>query len=128
MAGLDAFGLVVSDMAKSLAFYRQLGCDVPPDVDAETHVDIALGGGIRLMLDTVELVESIMPGWEPPRGGHRIGLAFRSDDPADVDARFHRLTAGGAVGVVEPYDAFWGQRYATVSDPDGNPVDLYAAL
>ena len=30
--------------------------------------------------------------------------------------------------VKEPYDAFWGQRYATVHDPDGNAVDLYAAL
>jgi uncharacterized glyoxalase superfamily protein PhnB len=24
-------------------------------------------------------------------------------------------------------DAFWGQRYATVLDPDGNPVDLFAS-
>ena len=28
----------------------------------------------------------------------------------------------------EPWDAFWGQRYATVLDPDGNSVDLFAAL
>ena len=28
----------------------------------------------------------------------------------------------------EPFDAFWGQRYATVRDPDGNAVDLFAAL
>ena len=27
-----------------------------------------------------------------------------------------------------PFDAFWGQRYATVHDPDGNPVDLFAPL
>jgi uncharacterized glyoxalase superfamily protein PhnB len=27
-----------------------------------------------------------------------------------------------------PWDAFWGQRYATVLDPDGNSVDLFAAL
>jgi uncharacterized glyoxalase superfamily protein PhnB len=25
-------------------------------------------------------------------------------------------------------DAFWGQRYATVLDPDGNSVDLFASL
>ena len=24
--------------------------------------------------------------------------------------------------------AFWGQRYATLRDPDGNGVDLFAAL
>ncbi|MFL6036949.1 MAG: glyoxalase, partial [Gaiellaceae bacterium] len=28
----------------------------------------------------------------------------------------------------EPFDAFWGQRYATVVDPDGNAVDLFAPL
>jgi catechol 2,3-dioxygenase-like lactoylglutathione lyase family enzyme len=28
----------------------------------------------------------------------------------------------------EPYDAFWGQRYANVADPDGNAVDLFAPL
>lgn len=27
-----------------------------------------------------------------------------------------------------PSDAFWGQRYATVHDPDGNPIDLFAPL
>ena len=35
-----------------------------------------------------------------------------------------------AVGTVvrEPWDAAWGQRYATVQDPDGYGVDLYAPL
>lgn len=29
---------------------------------------------------------------------------------------------------VAPFDAPWGQRYATVLDPDGNHVDLFAPL
>jgi uncharacterized glyoxalase superfamily protein PhnB len=29
---------------------------------------------------------------------------------------------------MEPWDADWGQRYAQVKDPDGNSVDLFAAL
>ncbi|WP_196453628.1 hypothetical protein [Planomonospora sp. ID82291] len=28
----------------------------------------------------------------------------------------------------EPFDAFRGMRYATVADPDGTGIDLYAAL
>ena len=28
----------------------------------------------------------------------------------------------------QPWNAFWGQRYAQVADPDGNLVDLFAAL
>lgn len=126
MAGLDAFGLVVEDMAASMDFYRRLGCAVPDGVESESHVDIPLDGGVRLMLDSAELIRSMSPEWSPPTGGHRIGLAFRCDDPADVDARYRRLVAAGAAPIAEPFDAFWGQRYATVGDPDGNPVDLYA--
>ncbi|MEU7604906.1 VOC family protein, partial [Streptomyces sp. NPDC041003] len=35
---LDMIGLVVSDMAASLAFYRRLGLDVPADADGLPHV------------------------------------------------------------------------------------------
>jgi catechol 2,3-dioxygenase-like lactoylglutathione lyase family enzyme len=53
---------------------------------------------------------------------------FGLDSPAEVDAMFERLTQAGHPGSLNPYDAPWGQRYATVLDPDGNIVDLFAAL
>ena len=28
----------------------------------------------------------------------------------------------------EPYDAFWGARYAVVSDPDGNGVGIMSPI
>lgn len=37
------------------------------------------------------------------------------------------LAARGASVAKQPFDAPWGQRYATVLDPDGNAVDLFAA-
>ena len=42
--------------------------------------------------------------------------------------RVGRDVAEGFDGEKEPWDAFWGQRYAQLRDPDGVPVDLYAAL
>ena len=42
--------------------------------------------------------------------------------------RIGELVAAGYHGHLEPWDAFWGQRYATVLDPDGNSVDLFAPL
>ena len=39
-----------------------------------------------------------------------------------------KVVGAGFTGKTEPFDAFWGQRYATVVDPDGNPVDLFAPL
>ena len=38
------------------------------------------------------------------------------------------LVEAGYTGEKEPWDAFWGQRYAIVQDPDGNGVDLFAPL
>ena len=48
--------------------------------------------------------------------------------PELVSEATGRLVEAGYRSHVQPFDAFWGQRYATVLDPDGNPVDLYAAL
>ena len=31
-------------------------------------------------------------------------------------------------GKKAPWDAFWGQRYACVLDPDGNQIDLFAQI
>ena len=96
MARLDAIGLTCADLERSTRFYRLLGLDVPES--GGDHVDIDLGNGMRLMLDSAELVRKLDPEWTKPTD-HAFG-----------------------------YDAFWGQRYATVLDPDGNAVDLYADL
>jgi uncharacterized glyoxalase superfamily protein PhnB len=125
---LNAFGLVVADMGKALAFYRVLGLDVPASADAEPHVDISLGGGVRLMLDTQATIRSFDSDWQPPSGGFRMAMACECASPSEVDSKYAELTAAGYYGHHEPWDAFWGQRYATVHDPDGNPVDLYAGL
>ncbi|HEY0697453.1 MAG TPA: VOC family protein [Micromonospora sp.] len=124
----DLIGLVVADMARSLAFYRRLGLDIPADADAEPHVEVTLPGGLRLAWDTAATIRSFDPGWTPPSGTAQASLAFRCDSPAEVDAVYAELTAAGAHGHLPPWDAFWGQRYAVVHDPDGNPVDLFCPL
>ncbi|GAA3127264.1 VOC family protein [Streptosporangium carneum] len=125
-AQLDVVGIVVTDMAKSLAFYRLLGLELPPEADGEPHVEAGLPGGLRLAWDTVETIRSFDPRWQSPAGGHRISLAFRFDSPAEVDAAYDELVSHGYEGHKEPWDAFWGQRYAVVHDPDGNGVDLFS--
>jgi catechol 2,3-dioxygenase-like lactoylglutathione lyase family enzyme len=128
---IDCVGLVAADMSRTLAFYRRLGLDVPEAADGEPHVEVALPGGMRLLFDTEETVRSFDASWTPPAGGgHRMGLAFACDSPADVDKVYADLTAPGAGGEghLAPFDAVWGQRYASVRDPDGNPVDLFAGL
>jgi catechol 2,3-dioxygenase-like lactoylglutathione lyase family enzyme len=127
-ARFDLIGLVVDDMPRSLAFYRGLGLEIPPDADSEDHVEAPLAGGMRIGWDTAAGVRSLDPSWSPPTGGHRIGLAFLCAEAAEVDQLYADLVGAGYVGHLEPWDAFWGQRYATVIDPDGNGVDLFAPL
>ncbi|MFE5940068.1 VOC family protein [Streptomyces sp. NPDC056470] len=123
---LDVIGLVVSDMAASLAFYRRLGLDIPADAGTAPHVEAALPGGMRIAWDTEEVVASFDPGWTRPEGGDRMGLAFLCDSPGEVDATYESLVAAGYRGHLKPWDAVWGQRYAVVLDPDGCGVSLFA--
>lgn len=122
-----ALGLVVEDLARSLAFYRNLGLDIPAGAEDEEHVEAALPGGLRLMWDRVDLIRSFDPDWVAPTGSSRVALAFECPTPAEVDKTYAELTRLGYHGHKEPWDAPWGQRYATVDDPDGNGVDLFCA-
>ena len=127
-ARLGLVEIVVADMAKSLAFYRLLGLDVPADADGEPHVDVALPGGLRLAFDTEATIASFHPARKLGSTGGRVSLAFGFPDAAAVDAAYAQLTAAGHHGELAPFDAFWGMRYAVVHDPDGTGVDLFATL
>ncbi|WP_298331971.1 VOC family protein [Haloactinopolyspora sp.] len=122
-----AVGLVVDDMARALAFYRALGLDIPAESDTAPHAEAALPGGLRLMFDTVETVKSFDPDWTRPTGS-QMSLAVECESPGAVDQEFARMVDAGYTGHLDPWDAPWGQRYATLLDPDGNGVDLFAAL
>ena len=125
MPALNAIGIVSKDLAASIRFYRLLGVTFPePDGD---HVEAVLPSGLRLMLDTLKLIKELDKEWTEPKG-HRMGLAFECASPAEVDAVHAKVTAAGHASKTAPWDAFWGQRYAQVVDPDGNVVDLFAAL
>jgi catechol 2,3-dioxygenase-like lactoylglutathione lyase family enzyme len=126
---LDAISIVTDDLAASLAFYRRLAIDIPAGAETEPHVEATLPSGLRLLWDTAEAVKSMNPDWvTPPHGQSRTSLAFLCEDPAEVDTLYAELTQAGHHGEMAPWDAFWGQRYAVVHDPDGNSVDLFAPL
>jgi catechol 2,3-dioxygenase-like lactoylglutathione lyase family enzyme len=124
---LDLVGIVTRDMRASLAFYRRLGLEVPEGSEDAPHAEAKTPSGLRVAWDTAELVEGIYPDYATPSGGHRISLAFLLPNPAAVDEKYAELAALGH-GHKEPWDAPWGQRYAVVTDPDGNHVDLFAPL
>ena len=118
--------MAVKEMQPTLDFYRLLGLDIP-DADGP-HVEVELPGGNRLAFDDEEIIAGMHPGWTPPSQQGRVALAFRVAEPAQVDALFEMLTGAGHPGTLKPFDAPWGQRYATVSDPDGTSIDLFCPL
>jgi len=125
---MTVIDIVVSALHASMAFYRLLGIDFAVDPSFPGHAGVDLPGGPHLMLDAEYLRGPTLDGWTRPRGGPRTFLAFQFATPAEVDAKYTELTSAGYVSAAKPYDAFWGMRYATVLDPDGNGVDLYATL
>jgi catechol 2,3-dioxygenase-like lactoylglutathione lyase family enzyme len=125
---LDAIGIVVEDLNRSREFYAQLGLQIPEDPEGHGHAEVELGGGLRLMFDTSAMVRNFDPEWSRGEGSPTASLAFSFATPAEVDAKHEELLAAGGKAHLEPWDAFWGMRYASLRDPDGNAIDLYASL
>ncbi len=118
--------IATKDLPRALDFYRLLGLDVPEPEGP--HVEVDLPGGNTLAFDDETIIAEMHRGWTPPTQQGRVALAFRVGDPSDVDALFERVTGNGHPGALKPFDAPWGQRYATVTDPDGTSVDLFCPL
>jgi catechol 2,3-dioxygenase-like lactoylglutathione lyase family enzyme len=124
---LNTVGLVVQDMAKSLAFYRAIGLDIPADEDAEPHVQYSGSNGYAIGFVSEAIVRQSDPKWSD-NFGNRVNLQFKFDTPTEVDAIYTHLISAGYESYQAPWDAFWGQRFARIIDPDKNVVNLFAPL
>jgi uncharacterized glyoxalase superfamily protein PhnB len=126
VADLNAIGIVSGDPEASIRFYRLLGVEMP-ESRGEGHFEATLHNGLRLMFDSEDVIRSFSPDWTR-RDGNQLSLAFECASPAEVDELYARVVDAGFHGGKEPWDAFWGQRYALVTDPDGVEVNLFATL
>lgn len=122
---LDMVGIVVSEMAKAIEFYKVLGFSVIGDPN-QPYVELA-NQGVRISLNTREMITGIY-GFEPESNGDKIELAFLCETVAEVDQVTARIKTAGYEIFKEPWDAFWGQRYAIIKDLDGNLLSLFANL
>ena len=124
MPSLNAIGIVSADLGRTRSFYALLGVEIE---EGDTHVEATFPNGLRLMFDSEDVVRSFRPEWQRATG-NTVGLAFECGSSAEVDEVYASVVAAGFQGEKEPWDAFWGQRYAQLLDPDGTPVDLFAWL
>ena len=125
---LDQINLVVGNMTAMLDFYRHLGLDIdePPAPWDEHHRTAQSPEGIDFELDSSSFAPQWNRGW--PGGQTGAVLGFRVRDRATVDQIYARLVGAGHAGQQPPYDAFWGARYALVTDPDGNSVGIMSGI
>lgn len=124
---LEAVGIVATNIKNSVKFYSLLGLKFPELNEEDDHVEAVTSTGLRVMLDSESLMKKLKPNWIKPIG-QRTTLAFLCKSPVEVDEVYSKLIQAGFEGEKAPWDAFWGQRYACILDPDGNSVDIFAPL
>ncbi|PQJ09721.1 glyoxalase [Flavipsychrobacter stenotrophus] len=125
---LHTVGITVKDLGKALQFYRILGLPIPEGQDNEHHVEYTSDNGYSIGFIPESTMLQTNPHWQAPTGDNRISLQFGCDTPAQVNETYDKLVASGFKSFKEPWDAFWGQRFAQVIDPDGNNVAFFADL
>lgn len=124
---LNAVGVCASNIKKSVQFYELIGFKFQPFKDEDQHVEtIPETGSVKLMIDSKELIRSLINA-EPTTSNHSA-FAIQFDSSDEVNSVANKLKDAGFRVHKEPWDAFWGQRYAVIADPDGNLIDLYASL
>src|SRR3954465_13895505 len=114
--------LEVRDLSRSIAFYRDLGLDVPDPVSDRPVVIHRMGSGASLLL-TTSFPATHDPPWARPAGGYQQLLEFYVGENAVVDQRWADLVAAGHPSRMPPTQTT-GPYAAMVDDPDGNVVLL----
>jgi uncharacterized glyoxalase superfamily protein PhnB len=125
-ACIDAIGVVAKDLQKTLDFYALLGFDLKKIGDDGDHHEGVQENGLRLMIDTEELLTGL--GQPPATPASFATFALKWATPEELNAVAKKIKEAGYEIVMEPQDMFWGQRYSTIKDPNGNRIDMFAWL
>jgi lactoylglutathione lyase len=111
------------DVERQAQFWERLGFvrhyQLPPDGEP---------GYVGLRSDGAELAITNAQ-WAEDRYGLTVGDGPRFEMYVyvrELDESVQELDAAGVVVLRSPEDMPWGERIATVADPDGNPVALCA--
>ncbi|MGH7859696.1 MAG: VOC family protein [Candidatus Binatia bacterium] len=112
---ISAVTLAVTDMARSVSFYRRLGFALRYGGGEAAFTSFCVGSGFL----NLELSRSAAL---PQRWGR---VVFHV---SDVDSLYERALALGFAPGSPPRDAPWGERYFHLSDPDGHELSFARPL
>ncbi len=110
---ISAVTFAVSDMSRSVRFYRKLGLELVSGGEESSFTTFQAGESF------VNLIEA--EGYEGAWWGRAI---FRVDE-ADVE---YRLQVEAGLNPDRPQDAPWGERHFHISDPDGHELSFAELL
>jgi len=113
IASIVGVTFAVSDMARTVTFYKKLGFDlIYGGEDSEFATLRAQNAYVHLVL---------RPGYEGQWWGRTI---FRVDS-ADTQ---YAVALSAGLEPAEPRNASWGERYFHMSDPDGHELSFAERL
>ncbi|MCE2971527.1 MAG: VOC family protein [Burkholderiales bacterium] len=117
---LNTIRLFVSDLVAARDFYASaLGLPLKAD-GGEYGYCVFDAGGCTLV---VEAVAADAPPDDLQLVGRFTGLSF---EVADIDAVYDTLRGRGVVFAASPERQGWGGTVATLRDPAGNELQIYA--
>jgi catechol 2,3-dioxygenase-like lactoylglutathione lyase family enzyme len=113
---ISAITLAVSDVARSVRFYRALGFELFAGDERSAFTTFRAGSGFLNVQHDAD---------HAPLGSIWGRVIFWVDD---VDAVYRRALDAGYSPDMEPSDAPWGERYFHIHDPDGHELSFAKPL
>ena len=116
--------LTVEGASRAIDFYRtvfdaqEAMRQMADDGRRVLHCRLNINGGVVMLSDAFP-EHNGPPGPDPTRGSP-VAISLALADPADVDRLHERAVDNGARSVMDPMDAFWGARFAILTDPFGH--------
>jgi len=118
--------LVVADMARSTAFYRDiLGATLVREYGGTSRVFQFQGAWLLLVTGGGPTADKPTVTFEPPANPDRVSHSMTIRVP-DCRAAFATLSARGATFLTAPVESDWEAR-AFFRDPDGHLVEISEA-
>ena len=121
MEGLAQVNLIVTDLVRAKEFWALLGWQSTPRHPKAAV--ISFPNGMNLVLHEPDFARLWDPAYAGPTAGSTVvdlNLASREA----VDVTHAAIVAAGYPSSVEPWDTFFGARYAIVCDSDGHRIGL----
>ncbi|MGB0112543.1 MAG: VOC family protein [Ilumatobacteraceae bacterium] len=121
MQGLAQVNLIVTDLERAKSFWEVLGFSWAPRHPKAAV--ISFENGMNLVVHEPDFARLWDPAYSGPSAGSTV-IDINVPSRHAVDALHDRVVGAGYHSSVEPWDTFFGARYAIVCDADGHRIGL----